>query len=396
MFFAVLASYFVVRPVRESLALDGDPAFIPWLFTATCVAMILVAPLWGALVARWPRRVFVPVVYRFFLVNLLVFFALIRAEIAPALTGRVFYVWSSVFNLFVVSVFWSLLVDAFTTEQGKRLFGPIAAGGTAGAVFGPLLTGALVAHVGVAGVLLCSAALLEIAVLCSRRIEARADAPTRPPDEPLRGHALAGLARVMRSPFLAGIVVYVLCTTFAATFIYMEQAQIVHDQLGDREERTAYFAWVDLATNGLALVFQLGLTAPLLRWLGPGLVMTALPLVQTVGLVALVSAPALATLAVVQIAGRSLTHGLTRPARELLFTTVSREDKYKAKNVIDTLVFRFGDFAAAWFRRGLGALGLAGASLIAVAVPLAIGWLATALLLGRAFRRRTSTARSDP
>jgi AAA family ATP:ADP antiporter len=396
MFFTVLASYFVLRPVRDSLALDGDPAFIPWLFTATCAAMLLVAPVWGALVARWPRRIFVPVVYRFFLVNLLVFFALIRAEVAPALIGRVFYVWSSVFNLFVVSVFWSLLADAFSTDQARRLYGPIAVGGTAGAFLGPILTGALVERVGVAGVLLVSAALIEAAVQCSRRLAARTDAsPTRAPDEPLRGHALAGLGHVVRSPFLAGIVVYVLCTTFAATFIYMEQAQIVHDQLADREARTAYFAWVDAATNGATLVIQLALTAPLLHWLGAGLVLAILPLVQGVGVIALVSAPALATLAAAQIAGRSITHGLARPARELLFTTVSREDKFKAKNVIDTLIFRFGDFAAAWFQRGLGALGLTGAGLIAVAAPLAAGWLATALLLGRAFRARTSTARSD-
>jgi AAA family ATP:ADP antiporter len=406
MFFAVLGGYFMMRPVRDALGLARDPAFVPWLFTGTCVAMLAVAPIWGALVSRWPRRVFVPVVYRFFALNLLIFIALIHADIAPTPVRQVFYVWSSVYNFFVVSVFWSLLTDIFTREQARRLFGPIALGGTLGAIAGPLVTRALVERVDTAGILLGSFALIEVAVYCSRRLDAAAGAARREPSatdappsdaEPVRGHALAGLVHVVRSPYLGGVVLYVLCVSFAATFIYLEQAQIVHDHIAGEAARTAYFATVDAWTNITTAAVQLLLTGRLIRWLGAGAVLAALPLVQGLGLAALVAAPGLTLLLVVQVAGRSTTHALARPCREMLFTVVSRDDKYKAKNVIDTFVYRFGDFAAAWLRTGLVAIGLAGAGLFAFAGPLTAIWLAAAVMLGVAFHRRAAPApRSSP
>lgn len=396
MFCAVLASYFVLRPVRDALALDGDLAFIPVLFTVTFGAMLLATRLWGSAVSRWPRRRFVPVLYRVFIATVVLFFALVRGGVAPAEVGYAFYVWTSVFNLLVVSVFWSQVADLLASEQARRLYGPIAAGGTAGAVLGPILTSALVGWIGVPGVLLLSAALLEVAVQCSRRLE-RACAGFAggvAVDEPVRGGALAGLGQVVRSRYLAGIALYVLCTVTVATFIYIEQAGLVKAHLPDRDARTAYFAGLDVWTNGITLFLQTVVTTRLLGWLGAAAVLAILPLVQAAGLTALAVAPTLGVLAVVQVAGRSVTHGVARPARELLFTVVDRAEKYKAKSVIDTLVFRFGDVASSWLRHGLVVVGLGGASLAGAAAPFAAVWLATAIGLGLAYRRRAHA--SDP
>jgi len=384
----VLASYSAFRPVRDALILDGDPEQIPWLFTATFVVAGLLSPLWGALVAKHPRRV-VPIAFHVFAACAVGFFALVRSELAPVAVGRVFYVWSAVFNLFVVSILWSLLADLLGPGTARRLYGPIAAGGTAGTLIGPALTRLFVGTIGVAGVLLMSAALLELAVVAIAGL-ARAATPTdEPGDAIVAGRALDGLRHVAKSPYLASIVGYVLCTATAATFVYLQQAQIAHDALLDRGARAELFASIDLLVAIATLVLQLGLAGPLLGWLGPGLVLCVLPLVQLGGIATLAIAPSITALMIVQTASRSATHGLTRPARELLFTVVDRNDKYRAKNVIDTVVYRLGDFGSSWLYRGLAAAGAGGASLIVATVPLVAGWLVLATLLGIGYRRRT-------
>lgn len=409
-FFAILAAYFVLRPIRDALVLDGDPAFIPWLWTATFVAMTAIAAPWGALVARWPRRQLVTWTYRAFAIQMLGFAALVDAGWRPHDVGKVFYVWVSVFNLFVVSVFWSVCADVARPDQGRRLFGPIAAGGTAGALAGPAVTRLLVEHVRPAALLLVAAVLLEIAVWCARALDraarelgasraatepatepaplpaaAAGGAPPRPREPGVGGDALAGITRLVESPYLAGIATYALCASCLATFVYLRQAGIVKAELPDRATRTAFFAEVELWTGFATLAIQLLVTSVLLRWLGVGLVLAVLPLVQGGGVVALALVPTLAMATAVSAGGRAVTHALSRPGRELLFTAVSREDKYKAKNVIDTLVYRFGDFGSAWLHRGLVALGVA---LPMVAVPLAAAWAALAVALGVGHRRR--------
>jgi AAA family ATP:ADP antiporter len=396
LFFFVLGGYFILRPVRDALAIDDDPWKIPWLFTATFVTMLAVAPLWGGLVARWPRRRFVPVAYHAFVVQLLLLFVLMRGEVGGVWLGKVFYVWVSVYNLFVVSVFWSLCADLFTSEQGKRLFGPIAAGGTAGALAGPLVTTTLVEHVGVPGLLVVAAGMLEAAVVCALVLDKIGGEGGRA-DEPVGGGAIAGLEKVARSRYLRTIGLYVILTTVAATFLYLKQAEIAKAGFETREARTAFFARVDLWVNSAVIGVQFLLAARLLGWLGVGAMLAALPLVQMGGLWALAAAPTVAVLVAVQVAGRTATHALTRPAREVLFTVVPREDKYKAKNVIDTLIFRFGDMGSAWFYVGLGALGFGGVGLALLAVPMIVVWLFVAAWLGRAYRNHTSSRdHSDP
>jgi ATP:ADP antiporter, AAA family len=395
-FGALLASFMAFRPVRDALVLDGNPDQIPWLFTATFVAVALVTPLWGKAVARRPRQI-VPLAFHVFAACSLVFFALIRAELAPVAIGRVFYVWSAVFNVFVVSVFWSLLADLLGHQTARRLYGPIAAGGTIGAFVGPALTKLLLGHIGVAGVLVMTAVLLELAVVgvgVVRRLGKRLDHDDAH-DEPLKESALEGVRQLLRDRYLSSIAGFVLCTTIAATFLYLAQADIVKQSLPDRHTRTDFFATLDLWVNGLTLFVQVVLARPLLGWLGPGIVLCVLPLVQGIGIIALTAVPTLATLVVVQIIGRSATHGLTRPARELLFTVVSRDAKYRAKNVIDTLVFRLGDFGSAWLYRGLLAAGAGSVAVTVAAVPLTGAWIALAIALGIGFRRRTQPPAAD-
>jgi len=391
-FGAVLASYSAFRPIRDALILDGDPDRIPWLFTATFVVALALAPVWGRLVARGPRHV-VPLAFHGFALCALGFAAASHAELAPVLVGRVFYVWSAVFNLFVVSVLWSLLADLLGHATARRLYGPIAAGGTVGTFVGPLLTQALVGGIGVAGILVVSAALLELAalgVIAVRRAARRLNAGGRDDDEridrPVAGGAFDGLTHVARSPYLRSIVGYVLCTSCAATFVYLAQAHIAKDLLPDRLARTELFASIDIWVAVATFAVQIALAGPLVGLLGPGLVLCALPVVQGVGIAALAVAPSLAVLVGVAIAGRTATHGLTRPARELLFTVLDRDDKYRAKNVIDTVAYRFGDLASSWLGEALGA---AGALVMTVAtLPLVDGWLALATALGAGFRRR--------
>jgi AAA family ATP:ADP antiporter len=392
-FAAILGSYFAFRPVRDALVLDGNPDKIPYLFLGTFAAVSIVSPAWSALLARGGRRKYVPIAFHAFAATWAGFAALVYAEVAPVAVGRVFYIWSAVFNLFVVSVFWSLLADLLGPELARRLYGPIAAGGTLGAIAGPLLARELVGTVGVHGILLMSAALLELAAVAlyalRRAGESLEHAPPRDdtPPEPALPAAVRGLYR-LRSPYLLAITGYVLCTAIAATFLYLQQAPLTKALVPTREARTELFATIDLWTNAATFVAQTLLAAPLLRRLGPGLVLVALPIAQGFAITELATAPSIATLMFALIATRTATHGLTRPARELAFTVLDRDDKYRAKNVIDTVVYRFGDVCGSWLFLGLTSIGTGTAALLAAAGPLIALWIALAVALGIGFRRR--------
>jgi ATP:ADP antiporter, AAA family len=396
-FGALLASNSVSRPVRDALALDGDVTQLPWLWTGTFAVFLVVAPIWGKAVIHQPRRL-VPRAFHFFAGCSLIFFAVMRAEVAPLATGYTFYIWSSTLNMLVVSAFWSLLADLVDPVAAEKLYGPISAGGTIGAFAGPFITKVSLEYVHVDAMFLLIALFLELAVIGVYQVKRhgallRPDAQRSPQAEPaLSPDSLAGLKALVHNRYLTAIAGYVLCTSVAATFVYLAQADIAKASLPDRHARTEWFATVDVWTQAVTFVVQLVLARPLLAWIGPGLVMCVLPLVQCAGFFGLEAAPTLTTLALVQVASRSATHGLTRPARELLFTVVSRDEKYRAKNVIDTLVLRFGDFGAAWLRTGLVAISAgAGAAILAVAaVPLTLVWLALALVLGAGFRRRVA------
>ncbi|MDI6747019.1 MAG: MFS transporter [Rhodocyclaceae bacterium] len=389
-FFLLLASYYILRPLRDEMGIAGGIAKLPWLFTGTFIAMLAAVPLFGYITARLPRRRFLPLVYGFFIINLLLFHAAFQVEGWREVMARTFFIWASVFNLFVVSVFWSFMVDLFSSAQGKRLFGLIAAGGTAGAITGPTLTALLVVPVGPVNLLLLSALLLAGAMLCIRKLsrwsEQRSAVPAeeiQQPQQPIGGSIFAGLTLIVRSPYLLGVALFMLLFTTLATFLYFEQAHIVAQSFGSSAERTRFFALLDLAVNTLTVLTQVLITSRLLTRLGVARTLALIPLLSAFGFALLALTPVLAALAGFQILRRAGEYAITRPTRELLYTVVDRETKYKAKNALDTVVYRGGDALAGWLFAGLKSLGLGFAAIAWLAVPLALAWAAVALWLGR-------------
>jgi AAA family ATP:ADP antiporter len=294
------------------------------------------------------------------------------------------------FSLFTVSVFWSLLADVFGPGNAQRLYGPITAGGTIGTIVGPALTRSLVADIGTTGVLVMSACLLEVGAfaLVGLRRAARGIEREGVPDgdRPVAGGTFDGIVHVARSPYLRSIVGYVLCTSTAATFVYLQRVHIVNAAHLTKVVRTQFFAEIDLWVAVVTFVVQLLLAAQLIRRLGPGLVLCVLPLIQIISVSVLVASPTLAAVQIILVVGPAATHGLTRPARELLFTVISREDKYRAKNVIDTVGYRLGDTVSGFLGDWLAAVS--GGLLVGVAGVVVAGWLVLARLLGAGFRNQ--------
>jgi len=387
-FFFLLSSYYILRPLRDEMGVAAGVANLQWLFTATFFVMLAAVPVFGWLVARLPRRRFIPLVYRFFLVCILLFFVALQMDEWRVWAARSFFVWVSVFNLFVVTVFWAFLADLFDFEQGKRLFGFVAAGGTAGALVGPSLTALLAVPLGPVNLLLVSALLLECATQCFRRLlrteQAKREAVTQPAtEEALGGGMLAGLTEILRSPYLLLICAHVLLLALTNTFVYFQQASIVAGAFDNPAERTRFFALIDLSVGLLTLAVQIGLTGRLLlRW-GAGIALALLAAVNMAGFVALALAPVLATIVVFQSIRRAAEFAVSNPARETLFTVVTREQKYKSKSFIDTTVFRGGDAASGWVYTGLRGLGMELSTIAWIAVPVAAVWAGLLLRLGR-------------
>jgi ATP:ADP antiporter, AAA family len=363
---------------------------LQWLFTGTLLGMLAVNPPFAALVARLPRVKFIAISYRFFAANLLLFAVLLHWATTEqdVWIGRAFFIWTSVFNLFVVSVFWAMMVDVFDTDQSKRLFGVIAAGATLGGIFGSSVTASLAKQISRVYLLLVSALLLEVAVFCVRRLSRLSEAlhqrPTATDGEaPIGGSMLAGLAHAFNSAYLINVSLYILLFAVTSTFLYFQQADIVKQSFADRGARTAFFASVDLWVNVLTLGAQLFLTGQVLRLIGVALTLALLPLVSIAGFGALALTPTVAVVVAYQVIRRAGNFAFARPTREVLFTVVPREDKYKAKSFIDTVIYRLGDQVGAWSYAGLGALGIALTGISIVAVPVSIAWLINGLWLGR-------------
>lgn len=389
-FFCLLCGYYILRPLRDEMGIRGGVDALAWVFSATFVLMLVVVPMFGWAVTRFSRRGVVVASYGFFLVNLLVFFALMRGGIAPEWVARAFFVWVSVFNLFVISLFWSVMNDVFDPAQALRVFGLIAAGGSLGAIAGPGLTALLVEYLAPVNLLPLSAAFLLAAVICALKVMPRHAAGARAPETTdRRGQSIwSGVTHILRSPYLLGICTFILFYSALSTFVYFEQARIVEDAFADSGARTQVFATMDLVTNTLTLALQFLATARLVRWLGLPAALALIPLAVAVGFGVLGVAPTLAVLVVFQVVRRAGNYAITKPAREMLFSVVGREDKYKAKNVIDTVVYRGGDAASGWLFTGLAAIGLGLSALAFAAVPIAVVWAGIGVGLGRARRAR--------
>lgn len=387
-FFCVLSSFYILRPIREEMGIFGGRENLPWLFTATFFVMVLAAAGYGWLAARVPRGRILPWAYRFFSLNLILFFAIWEWGEGRVVLARIYFVWVSVFNLLVVSAFWSVMADAFRSSQGKRLFGIVSAGGSAGAVTGPLITALLVERVGIAPLFLVSVVLLEAAVWFAARIVRWSEHAGR---GMLRAHSadrigggpFAGFRTAVSSPYYLGIAGLMALYSITSTVVYFEQARIVEGALDDPAARTALFAKIDLAVNVLAAGTQAFGTGRLLMWAGVGTGLALLPTLTSVGLVGLALYPGVAMIAAVQIVRRSVHYAVERPAREVLYTVVPAEDKYKTKGFLDTVVYRGADAVGGWISTGLAAIGLGAAAVSIGAVPLATIGIPLAFWLGR-------------
>ncbi len=408
-FFFLLASYFVLRPLRDEMGVAAGRDYLQWLFTATFFVMLAASPVYAFAVGRLPRARFIPVVYQFFVANLALFWLALQYDVFRAETARVFFVWVSVFNLFAVSVFWSFMADIFGTEQGKRLFGFIAAGGTAGTLLGSAATVTLAERLGTANLLIVAGILLELAIFCAMALERacpRREEPIAPQADPDAPRAVGGDASdykpggmfdgfmlIVRSPYLAGIALWVALLSLAGTFLYFMQQDVVRAASQDPAVRTRMFATMDLAANLATLGLQFLATGAIIKRIGAGPSAAILPLIFAAGFAALFVAPTLAIIIAFQALQRTANFAFSNPAREIFFTSVSRDEKYKAKNLIDAAVFRGGDLVWSWSFTGLRALGFSMSGIAAIAIPLMLGWCALALALGRAQDKRAVNAK---
>lgn len=425
-YFLLLCAYYIIRPIRDDMGAEGGVENLAWLFSGTLVGMMILHPIYSAIVSRMPRRRFIAVVYRFFMVQLLVFYALFQTleGVSEVWAGRVFFIWSSVFNLFVISVFWSLVNDVFRPSQSKRLFGVIAVGGTAGALTGSVITSFLAAGLGAITLLLVSAALLEVAARVSRYLsdEEQTLAMAAIADEALKkdadikelnvpeasmvrdqvsakqteligGGIFDGVRHVMSSPYLLGIAALMLFFTVVSTYLYFMQIAIVTEALGDdRDARTQLFANRDLIVNAITLIVQMFLTGRILRWLGIGVSLALLPVISFAGFGLLAVAPILMVVIAFDVLRRAGNFAIQRPARESLYTVVSRTNKYKAKNFNDTFVYRVGDQLGAWSYTAMMYFGLGLTGLALTMLPVSLIWVFLALWLGKQYKQINSSA----
>ena len=390
-FFCLLAAYYMIRPLRDEMAVQYGAERLQHLFSATFLTMVALIPAFGWVASRLPVQRLLPLVYGVVIAVLLVFWALLGGGVEQVRVAPFFFVFVSVFNLFVISVFWSFMADIWSTEAARRLFGVISAGGSLGAIAGPAAAGLLVKAVGLSGLLLASAITLGLALVCigallqlsgRRGVLKRGEA-----DAPKVGLWI-GVIRVARSPYLLGIAVFVLSYTVLGTLLYFLQVNLVGSAIADSAERTRLFAAVDLAVNGLTLVLQFFITGRLLRRLGATAMLVALPVLSVIGFAALAAWTVLPVLVVVGVMRRAGEFAISKPTRETLFTVVGHDDKYQAKNVIDTVIHRGGDAASSWFAAGLKAAGLGLGGMAGIGVPIAVVWLLVAWALGREHERR--------
>jgi ATP:ADP antiporter, AAA family len=388
--FSLLSSYYIMRPIRDQMGVAGGVNNLQWLFTGTLIGMLVLNLPFSWLVQTFPREKFIAISYRFFAANILLF-ALALYAATPEQTiwvGRIFFIWTSIFNLFVVSIFWQMIVDVFTSEQGKRLFGFIAAGATLGAISGSVFTVSTVEHMAPGYLMVGAAVMLEVAVFCVRRLSGLSGALSERPvaeqsGAPIGGTLLSGFRDALSSGYLLNVSLFLLLYAVTSTFLYFQQAAVVSHSFESRAAQTAFFASVDLGVNVLTLAVQLFLTGRILKRFGVGTTLSMLPVFSVIGFGAVALIPTLASVVGFQLIRRAGNFAIARPTREVLFTVLPREDRYKAKSFIDTAVYRLGDQLGAWSFALLTTLGLGLTQVSVVAAAVSGCWLANSWWLGR-------------
>lgn len=393
LFFLLFAGYFMLRPVRETMGVAGGVDNLQWLFTGTFIVTLLALPLFGWVVARARRRRILSWTYGFLASNLLAFALVFAVQPDNLWVARAFYIWLSVFNLLSISLAWSVLADLFSNEQAKRLFGLLAAGASLGGLVGPIVGTLLVGVVGHAGLVLLATLFLLGSIGAAtylQRWRDRAPLPAEaehPRSRPLGGNPFAGAGEVLRSPYLLMLALFVVLLASISTFLYFEQARLVAQTFTDRTRQTQVFGLIDTVVQALAILTQLFFTGRIARRMGVGVLLVAVPLVMVTGFLWLALAPVFAVFVVVMVVRRAGEYALVRPGREMLYTVLPAEQKYRAKNFIDTVVYRGGDALSGWVKRGLDVLGEHPQLAMLIGAGIALGWAATGGWLGRRQRR---------
>jgi ATP:ADP antiporter, AAA family len=402
LFFCVLGGYFAVRPVRETMGTILGADRVSDLYVVTWIASLVIVPLYGWACARFRRSAFLPWIYGFVALSLVVVGLALAGNEENLAVAQFFYVWISVLNLFIVSVFWSFLLELFDAGQTQRLFGVIAAGGTTGALVGPLLTDLTVSTIGNPGVLFLGAGLFVVAIVCQRallRIWASGASPSggaRAPDRPMGGNPFAGFSLVLKSPYLLGIALFVILLASVNTFLYFEQLRLVSETFPETEQRTQVFARLDYIVQSLTVVLQLFITGRIASRLGITVLLTLVPLAMVGGFLGLAVMNTFWVLAIVFVARRVGEYAFIRPGREMLFSRVDTESKYKAKNLIDVPVYRGGDALSAQLKTALEAGGLSNAGVALLGAALAAVWALNGWWLGRRQARGDVSGSSAP
>jgi AAA family ATP:ADP antiporter len=394
-FFFLLGGYFMLRPLRGAVAASNSD-ILHWLYTGTFLAMLAIVPLFGFLVSRFRRGQFIPGIYLFFISHLVLFAIGFEGDATPLWMQRAFYIWLSVFNLFVVSVFWSFMADIFRPGQAQRLFGFIMAGGSMGAIIAPSITKGIVPEHGATGVMLMASVLLMVAtflaVLLGRYTrKQREDIPT----DVIGGSVWEGAVQVFRSEYLLYACLLMLLHNLTSTFLFNGLAVLVSEHITGFEERTTFFSHVDQFVQVLAFLFQFFITSRLVSHLGMSKTLVLIPTLLAGGFVILGSSMGLVLFAAVQVAQRSLNYGVLGPAKEMLFTVVDRETRYKSKNFIDTAVYRGSDVTASWIFKGLTSAGLSLSHIAWIYVPIMGIWGFGAWKLGKLYTQMRESVRVD-
>ena len=402
-FFFLFGSYSVIKPVRDAMGTVYGVAHLQELFTVTLVASLVFAPLYSGLATRVKLSSFLPWVYGFVALSILAFYGMfLNQQNQDRWVAAGFYVWVSTFNMLIISVFWSFMADLFSRAQAKRLFGLVAAGGTLGGIAGPAIATLLATKVGNNNLLLIAAAgfavtAIVVRMLASEKEKLLAIAPEAQRtslSHRLSGSAFDGFKLLLRSRYLLLIALFLLLMTWISTIVYFQLGDLITKAFQNREQRTHVYAMIDLAVNSCAVLIQLLGTGRFIARFGVGAGLLLNPIIMVVAFLAMAFSPVLMLLGAIQIVRRVAEYAVAKPTREMLFTLVDQESRYKAKNVIDTVVYRFGDFSAAWISAAVLPYGVIGLAVFGAVVSLI--WFPVAYLLGRQYEAARSGGETPP
>ncbi len=395
-FFCLLCAYFILRPLRDEMGIVNGAINMQWLFTGTFVAMVAIVPLFGFLVSKTSLKRVLLISYGFFIANILLFYALFEILGPLRSLAICFFIWLSVFNLFVVSLFWSFMADLFSSASSKRFFGIIASGGSLGALSGPVIVKQLSAHISISAFLLIAASFLIAALICIFNLlklsnrKKHFNTPATTSSITIK-KLFEGVQSIGKSTYLQGIVTFILLYTAISTVLYFEQAHLVESTLTESSERIGYFANIDFWVNAIAIFGQFFLTGQIIRTAGLSLVLSSIPFIVGIGLIILGQNPTLVLIGILMVVHRSGNFMLLKPSREILFTVTSPEGKYQAKNCIDTAIYRGGDAIVGWLFAGLVAMSWGLGAIAFLAVPIAFLWSLVGFKLGMLHQKKENT-----